>query len=118
VPLLEDLSRRFGEVQYFTSHRVVELQAWVRAIDGRIARGYCWVGERGEIIMDVGDITPEESKLGSSRFINAQTVDGDWDRVEFPHEADVMRIASRRSINPRELDAYDSEGTGVMGRLP
>jgi hypothetical protein len=118
VPLLEDLSRRFGEVQYFTSHRVVDLQAWVRAIDGRIARGYCWIGERGEIIMDVGDITPEESELGFSRFINARTVDGDWDKVEFPHEEDVMRIASRWSINPQELDAYDSEGTGVMGRLP
>src|SRR5262249_8783890 len=73
VALLEDLSRRFGEVQYFTTHRVVELHAWAKAIKGRIIRGYCWVGERGEIIMDVGGLTPEEEELGFSRFINGRT---------------------------------------------
>jgi len=118
VPLLEDLSRRFGEVQYFSTHRVVELQAWAKAIDGRIVRGYCWVGERGEVVMDVGELTPEETELGFGRFINSRTVDGNWGEVDCPSEADVMRIAGKWSINPQELDAYDSEGPGFLGRLP
>jgi hypothetical protein len=118
VPLLEDLSRHFGEVQYFSTHRVVDLQAWVKAINGRIVRGFCWVGDRGEIVMDVGELTAEEEELGFSRFINSRTVEGDWGKVDFPDEEDVMRIAGRWSINPQELDAYASVGPGVLGRLP
>lgn len=117
APLLEDLSRRFGEVQYFTTHRVVELHAWAKAIHGRIVRGYCWAGERGEIVMDVGGLTPEEEELGFSRFINSRTIDGDWEHVDFPSEGDVMRIAGKWSINPQELDAYDSEGPGFLGEM-
>lgn len=118
VPLLEGLSRRFGEVQYFATHRVVELQAWARAIDGRIVRGYGWIGERGEVVMDVGELTPEEEELGFARFINSHTVDGDWDEVGFATEADVMRIAGKWSINPQELDAHDSQGPGFLGYEP
>ncbi len=29
-----------------------------------------------------------------------------------------MRIAGKWSINPQELDAYDSEGPGFLGQLP
>lgn len=118
LPLLGGLSQRFGEVQYFATHRVVELHAWARAIGGRFVRGYCWVGERGEIVMDVGGLTPEEEELGFSRFINSHTASGDWEGVDFPHEEDVMRIAGKWSINPQELDAYDSEGPGFLGREP
>jgi len=118
VPRLEDLSRRFGEVQYFATHRVVELHAWAKAIDGRIVRGYCWVGESCEIVMDVGGLTPEEEELGFSRFINSHTASGDWEAVDFPDEEDVMHIAGKWSINPQELDAYDSEGPGFLGKEP
>ncbi|WP_422931859.1 hypothetical protein [Singulisphaera sp. PoT] len=118
IPWIESLSRRFGEAQYFATHRVVGLQAWVKAAEGRIVRGYDWLGERGEVVMDVGGLTPEEEELGLSRLINHRTVDGDWEDVHIPDEDDVMNIAGRWSINPQQLDAYDSEGPGYIGHRP
>lgn len=113
APLLEDLSRRFGEVQYFGTYRVVGFHAWVKAVDGRIVRGY-WVSDDG--VTDIGELTPEEQELGFANFVNSQTADGDWDEIGYPGEEDVMRIAGRWSINPQELDAYDSKGPGFLGR--
>jgi hypothetical protein len=118
VPLLESLSERFGEAQYFTTHRVVGLEAWAKAVQGRIVRGYGWISERGEVLMDMGELTPEEQELGFARFINSQTVGGEWDELEFPQEDDVMHIAGKWSINPQELDAYDSQGPGFLGKEP
>jgi hypothetical protein len=117
-PFLEDLSRRFGEVQYFATQRVVDLQAWAKATNGRVTRAYRWLGESGEVFPDIGDLTPEEQELGFSRFINSRTLGGDWEEADFPDEEDVMRIAGKWSVNPQELDAYDSEGPGFLGQVP
>jgi hypothetical protein len=114
---LEGLSSRFSEVQYFGTHRVVGYQAWAMAVDGRVVRGYGWLGERGEVLLDVGAKTPEEEELGF-RFINLDTADGDWEGVETPGEEDVMRIAGRWSLNPQEIDAYESKGVGFLGVQP
>jgi hypothetical protein len=62
--------------------------------------------------------TPEEEELGFSDFVDSHTVDGDLDNVRFPGEEDVMHLAGKWSINPLELDAYDSEGPGFLGTLP
>src|SRR5947199_331590 len=45
-PLLERLSGQFGEAQYFCTHRDVELHVWARATQGRLVRGYGWLGEK------------------------------------------------------------------------
>src|SRR5947209_6901242 len=42
LPFLEALSGRFGEVQYFGTHRVVDYHAWAKALDGRVIRSYAW----------------------------------------------------------------------------
>jgi hypothetical protein len=117
VAFLEDLSRRFGEVQYFGTHRVVDYHAWAKAVDGRLLRSYAWLGERGQVLQDVGQRTPEEEELGF-RFVDRTTVEGDWEGVEFPREEDVMRIAGRWSLNPLEIDAYESKGVGYLGDQP
>ncbi len=117
LPLLEDLSRRLGEVQYYITSRIVGLDAWAKAIDGRIVRAYGWSVERG-LLHDLGERTPEEEELGFSRFVDRHTVDGDWEGVELPGEEDVMHLAGKWSINPQELEAYDSEGPGFLGTLP
>jgi hypothetical protein len=117
LPFLEGLSERFGEVQYFGTHRVVDYHAWAKAVDGRVVRAYGWLGERGELLLDVGPKTLEEEELGF-RFIDRTTVAGDWEGLEMPGEDDVMRIAGRWSINPQEVDAYPSVGVGYLGDPP
>ena len=86
-------------------------------MDGRVVRAYGWLGERGEVLEDVGPRTPEEEELGFW-FVDRTTVEGDWEGVEMPGEDDVMRIAGRWSINPQEVDAYPSVGIGFLGDQP
>jgi hypothetical protein len=117
LPFLEGLSERFGDVQYFGTHRVVDYHAWATAVDGRVVRAYGWLGERGEVLLDVGPKTVEEEEL-AFRFVDRTTADGDWTGLEMPDEEDVMRIAGRWSINPQEVDAYPSVGIGYLGEQP
>jgi hypothetical protein len=117
LPFLEGLSKRFGEVQYFGTHRVVDYHAWAKAVDGRVVRAYGWLGERGEVLLDVGPKTTEEEELGF-RFVDRTTVGGDWEGLQMPDEEDVMRIAGRWSINPQQIDAYPSVGVGYLGGQP
>jgi hypothetical protein len=119
IPLMQDWSRRLGEVQYFCTHRVVEYHGWVEAIGGEIVRGYAFTGERSELVMDLGELTPDERELGFAAFIDRRSIKReDWDDVRFPVEDDVMGIAGRWSIDPREIGAYDPEGPGYLGYGP
>jgi hypothetical protein len=120
-PLLERLSRRFGEAQYFCTHRVVEMHVWARAIQGRLVRGYGYSGERGQTLWDEGEPTRAERDLGF-RFFDERspeaTREGYWERADlsFPDEGAVMRLAAAWSINPTTLDQQSREpGLGVLG---
>jgi len=117
LPFLEGLSERFEEVQYFGIHRVVNYHAWAKAVDGRVVRAYGWLGERCEVLLDIGPKTAEEEEL-AFRFVDCTTADGDWDDRETPDEEEVMSIVGRWSINPQEIDAYLSVGTGYLGQQP
>jgi hypothetical protein len=53
-PLLAQLSREFGDAQYFCTHQDLGLHVWARARQGRLVRGYGWLGERNPILWDEG----------------------------------------------------------------
>ncbi len=55
------LAARFDEVQFFGSHRVSDYCAWARAVNGEPVRIFAY---GGEVLMNLGDQTPEEAKLG------------------------------------------------------
>jgi hypothetical protein len=114
-PLLERLSRQFGEAQYFATHRDVELHIWARARQGRLVRGYGWLGEKGLTLWDEGGQTREERTLGlgsvgspcpAAKEVHKTNVTG-------PDEAGVMQLASLWSIDPTALDEEFKEP--VMG---
>ncbi len=122
--LLERLSRQFGDVQYFCSHRVVELHVWARGAQGRLVRGYGWIGERGQTLWDEGQQTQEERDLGF-RFFDERSPEAAeedyWARedLNFPDEQAVMRLAAVWSIDPTTLDQqFEKPGLGVLGKLP
>ncbi len=58
---LVDLSRETGEVQFFTSDRVLGFHGWARLRDGRVLRGYVWAGETQ---WNEGRMTLDERLLG------------------------------------------------------
>jgi hypothetical protein len=88
------LSRRFGEVQKFATHRVVEYQEWQRWVDGSPVRRYCWIGESGQIRFDEGQPAGAEGSL-----LRAADLDGDWDAFDLASEETVSstpRIGAAR----------------------
>ncbi|MEU4680408.1 hypothetical protein [Micromonospora sp. NPDC023737] len=61
---LAAISHLLGEVQYFGTHRVIEYHGWGRARGGVVERAFAYLGERGEVLFNVGEPTVEEQELG------------------------------------------------------
>src|SRR5215203_3821469 len=57
---LTGLSRKLGEVQFFTRNRAVAHHGWVRVQDGTVLRAYVWAGET---LWDQGTMTQTERDL-------------------------------------------------------
>jgi hypothetical protein len=92
------LSAELGcEVQYFSTHRVVETHCWARAVDGELQRAYGYSGASGEVMVDFGEKTEEEAE-----------------DLSLPDEGDVMTLAGQWSVDPSVLaDISD----GFLGQL-
>jgi hypothetical protein len=111
-PLLERLSRQFGDAQYFCTHRDAELQVWARARKGRLLRGYGWLGQKGLTLWDQGSETREECALGL-RFVDGRSPAG-----ASPDENCVLQLADLWSIDPTILDGEFKEPvTGLLGSV-
>ena len=63
--LFSRLMKRFDDVQFFGSYRVVDFVAWARARNGKSVRVFAYAD--GEVFANAGEQTPEEAKL---RFAN------------------------------------------------
>ena len=110
---LPSLSHRFGEVQKFATHRVVEYQEWQRWVSGSPVRRYCWIGESGEIRFDEGEPVSAEGNL-----LRAADLHGDRDASGFAGEETVMAVAAEWSINPTALGERDDlPPRGLLGFL-
>jgi hypothetical protein len=103
--MLNKLSKAFGEAQYFATHRVVEAHCWALSCDGKLIRGFEYVGEQGEITLDEGQPTEGELALGEGV-------------LEQPSEADLMQLAGAWSINPSALaSTFTQPSLGYLGEL-
>lgn len=111
---LDEVGGMFPEVQYFASHRVVDYAVWVRYVGGVKVRAYGWVGDSGEVLINVGEPTAEEVKLG---FVNFLPDSGaDWDKYDTPDEETVVDIAAAWGIDTLKLEKYP-ESTGFYCKL-
>jgi hypothetical protein len=118
-PLVERMSRQFGDAQYFCTHRDVELHVWARARRERLVRGYGWLGEKGLTLWDECAPTKEERHIGF-RFSSEQSIAVEPARNmdgTLPDEAGVMQLACLWSIDPTTLDRHFKEPvTGLLGK--
>lgn len=95
---LSPLAAGSPQLQYFASHRVADYYAWAKYEDGKLLRGYAYVGDRDEVAWDQGELTPEEIALGAERFPKMGE-ECDWDEVEFPDEETVLALAAAWGVD-------------------
>jgi hypothetical protein len=99
-----NLSRKLGEVQFFSASRVVQEHAWVRAYRGRVVRAYAWAGKT---LWKQGRRTAAETELDLKCFDYTETPE----RNSFT-EPDVIAtnvdkvplLAARWSLDPACID--------------
>jgi hypothetical protein len=88
----------------FATHRVTEYHHWMRAEKGRVTRCFAYLGERGEVLCNIGPVTYAEQALSFAKLPPDQ-----WQ----PDEDDVMRIANTWSYDPSKLTP--SSGPAALG---
>jgi hypothetical protein len=114
------LSAELGcDVQFFSTHRVVEAHFWGQAVGGTLRRAYGYVGESGAVATDFGEKTPAEVELNFAFFDDSSPEaesEGYWERedLRFPDEQDVTSLAGLWSVSPSTLVAAPD---GLVGEL-
>lgn len=99
---MESLSKEFGEVQSFATHRGSDYHGWTKAVDGKIIRAFAVCGD----VTEMGEPTPVERKL----------IDfSDEDFATSIDEETVMQVAAGWSVNPMDLESR--EGIAEYGLL-
>jgi len=119
-PLLERLSRQFGDAQYFCTNRDVELHLWARARRGQLVRGYGWFGAEGITFWDECRQTKEERDLGFQFFDGRSPAIEQTQnkKVSLPGEGAGMQLACLWSIDPTSLDEQFKEPLrGILGNI-
>jgi hypothetical protein len=109
LDLLADLSRVYGDAQYFGTSSVTEYHAWARAVDGRLRRAYAFSGEQGSVLWDRGLETQEEKDLGM--IFQEETI-----LSNSPDDSSVFRISGRWSLDPSQIENVTVQpGLGFLG---
>ncbi len=115
---LMDLSRKLGQVQFFSLNRAVNHHAWVQAEFGAVQRAYAWAGKT---LWNQGTMTRAELELG----LKCHAYGEGEERVDFgrpdPAALNTERLpllASRWSLDPTSIDARVlRENQGISGQF-
>jgi hypothetical protein len=71
-----------------------------------VERAFAYLGERGEVLFDVGDRTMEEQALGvGAAFDEDEPWDDDDETSPWPDEETVLTLAGQWSLDPRTLES-------------
>ncbi|WP_326570382.1 hypothetical protein OIE69_03185 [Actinacidiphila glaucinigra] len=118
---LHSLSTQLGDIQFFATDRIGEYHAWAKVESGDLTRAYCYIGERGQVPLHIGEPSDIELELGvGQRWLE----DGwrDWQEPEWdawfaamPGEFDVVRIARSWGFCPLDIPDSDVNASGIHG---
>jgi hypothetical protein len=99
-----DLSRKLGQVQFFSVSRVLHYHAWVKADTGKVLRAYVWAGQT---LWQQGRPTQAENDLDLKCFEYAEAVEpaslGGRD-VICANVDKVPLLAARWSLDPAGIE--------------
>jgi len=113
---LLNLSRKLGEVQFFSASRILHEHAWVRADRGHVVRAYAW---SGRTLWNQGRRTASERALGLKCFDYAEVADCNSFSEPDVVAANVDKVpllAARWSLDPACIDErFLQEERGIAG---
>ena len=113
---LTKLSRKLGQIQFFSANRALNHHAWALVDKGRVLRAYAWAGET---VWNQGPMTAAEKELKLACFNYVDdAVDFDQkDQLALNSER-VPMLASRWSVDPTSIDERQFQnGYGIKGEL-
>jgi hypothetical protein len=112
------LSRKLGEVQFFSVNRPVHHHAWVKADHGQILRAYAWAGRT---LWNQGRLTRAELDLRLLCLDYVEPAERGFFNQPDPFAANTERVpllAARWSLDPTSLNARAlREAQGIAGEL-
>lgn len=112
-----DLSRKFGQVRFFSADRRLHHHAWVKARKGRILRAYAWAGTT---LWHQGNPNPAERELDLSCFDYAEPLQEISSKLDAVADANVEKVpllAARWGLDPAVvLRRFPFNEYGVTGR--
>jgi hypothetical protein len=116
---MKELSKKYGEVQFFGSFRGVNYSAWAKFVQGETIRAYG--AADGNVIINIGVLTPleqtfieeERQRETDPEFLELlNTSEGQL--LCLSDEENVLRMAESWSINPDKLDQIEVTGLGTI----
>jgi len=113
-----DVSRRLGQVQFFSASRMLHYHAWVKADRGRVIRAYAWAGQT---LWHQGACTAAERDLDLKCFDYGEPGPQPfltYGEGLYTNEDKVPLLAARWSLDPARIDQRQLEADcGVAGEL-
>jgi len=110
---LTQVSRKLGQVQFFSSSRVLNYHSWALTEKGRVFRAYSWAGET---IWNQGPITAAERELDVVCFDYGAEVNAFAARDALAANCEkVILLASRWGVDPTLLGSGNWRGQGIVG---
>jgi hypothetical protein len=112
---LTGLSRKLGQVQFFSASRVVNYHSWALLDRGRVYRGYAWAGET---LWNQGLVTAAEKDLGMVCFEYGTEQNSFAIRELLTANSDsVNQLAARWSVDPCGCSPAMLHGRGIVGEF-
>jgi len=114
-----DLSRKLGQVQFFSLSRVLHHHAWVKADTGKVLRAYAWAGQT---VWRQGRPTQAEHDLALKCFDYAEVAERDSfsgpDAISLNVDK-VPLLAARWSLDPAGIEErFLAAEPGIAGEPP
>jgi hypothetical protein len=112
---LTGLSRKLGQVQFFSASRVVHYHCWALLERGRVYRAYAWAGET---LWNQGPLTSAERDLEMLCLDYASEQNPFTLRESLSANSEkVNQLAARWSIDPGSISPEMWRGRGIVGAL-
>jgi len=112
---LRDLSRKLGNVQFYSTNRVLNYHAWALLEDGVVYRAYAWAGET---MWNEGFVTAAERELGMVCFDYGNPVNGSASREALMADTEkVNALAGRWSLDPAAIPQANWRTQGIVGEV-